>query len=178
MTYGNLEWELVVTKEQSYIDLSYVDDFETKIKKLPLGLYNLIITLERESITYPLYLLGEKDESPQMNYDLTKIIIKETYIDGVAGVKYEIDIEFIEFRAQDNLRWNYEIILSSFGVSNSYNLESDNLKIEKVQGEKNGQMKLFVTQNIASKDGVDNVLSFTYESIFYHCNSCFTYKIR
>ena len=162
MTFADLEWELVVTKEQSYIDLSYVDDFETKFKKLPLGLYNLIITLDGESITYPLYLLGEKDVSPQMNYDLTKTHIKPTYIDGVAGVRYEIDIEF---RAQDNLRWNYDIILTSFGVSNSYNLDSENLIIEKEQGEKSGQMKLFVTQKIASKDGVDNVLSFTYKSV-------------
>ena len=162
MTYGDIEWELVVTKEQSYIDLSYVDDFEEKFKKLPLGLYNLIITLNGESITYPLYLLGDKDVSPQTNYDLTKTHIKPTYIDGIAGVRYEIDIEF---RAQDNLRWPYDIILSSFGVSNSYNLDSENLIIEKAQGEKSGQMKLFVTQKIASKDGVDNVLSFTYKSV-------------
>ena len=162
MTYGESEWTLVVTKEQSYIDLSYVSDFKTTFQRLPLDSYSLIITIGEESITYPLYLLGEKDVSPSTEYDLTKTNIKPTYIDGVAGVQYEINIEF---RAKDNLRWNYEIIPASFGVSNSYNLDSDNLIIVKQQGEKSGQLNLFVTQKIASKDGVDNVLSFTYKSV-------------
>ena len=52
--------------------------------------------------------------------------IKPTYIDGIAGKQYEIDIEF---RAGDNLRWNYEIVLSQFAVSNSYNLLTDFIKI-------------------------------------------------
>ena len=161
MTYGDSTWNLVVNKEEKYIEFTYESGFEATFKKLPLGSYNLIITIGDESVTYPLYLLGEKDVSPSINYDITKTYINPTYIDGIAGVQYVIDVEF---RAKDNLRWNYEIIPTSFVVSNSYNLDSDNLIIEKQSGEKSGQLKLLVTQKVMSKDSVDNILSFTYKS--------------
>ena len=162
MTYANsLEWDLDVSKEDDHFKLSYIEGFKDTFQRLPLGNYYLEITLDGEIIKYPLQLLGEKDVSPSPNYDLTKTYIKPTYIDGIAGQQYEIDIEF---RAGDNLRWNYEIVLSQFAVSNSYNLDADNLNIVKKKGEKSGQMKLLVTQKVASYGGADNVLSFTYKN--------------
>ena len=161
MTYGNTdEWELDVSKEKDYFNLSYPEGFKNTFQRLPLGNYYLEITLDEETIKYPLQLLGDKDVSTSPNYDLTKTYIKPTYIDGIAGVEYEIDIEF---RASDNLRWNYEVIPSLFTISNSYNLDTDKLIIVKQKGEKNGQMKLLVTQKLASFGGEDNVLSFTYK---------------
>ena len=158
---SEIEWELDVTKEKSYIILTYKDGFRTTFEKLPLGLYSLNINMDGETIGYPLYLLGEKYVSPNSNYDLSKTYINPTYIDGIAGIQYEINIEF---RAKDNLRWNYEININNFEISNSYKLDSKNLIIVKQLGEKNGQMKLLVTQNIATIGSDDNVLSFTYKS--------------
>ena len=161
MTYSNAEWVLDVTKEKDYFNLMYEEGFKDKFQRLPWGNYYLEIKLDDEEIKYPILLLGEKDVSSSPNYDLTKTYIKPTYIEGIAGAQYQIDIEF---RASDNLRWNYEIVLGNFAVSNSYELDSDNLIIVKQKGEKSGQMKLLVTQKVASFGGVDNVLSFTYKS--------------
>jgi hypothetical protein len=160
MTYQGREWELNVDKKDNHLLLTYEEGFEVEFKKLPLGLYSLDIYLGDEVIKYPLYLLGDKGVSPDKNYDLTKTYVNPTYIEGIAGEQYVIDIEF---RASDNLRWNYEINLELFGVSNSYGLDSTKLKIEKKLGEKNGQMKLLVTQYVTSNEK-DNVLSFTYKS--------------
>ena len=101
MTYSEseIEWELDVTKEKSYIILTYKNGFRTTFEKLPLGLYYLNINMDGETIGYPLYLLGEKYVSPNSDYDLSKTYINPTYIDGIAGIQYEIDIEF---RAKDN----------------------------------------------------------------------------
>ena len=163
MTYSKSEdeWELDVNKGNSYINLTYKDGFRTKFEKLPFGSYSLHITLDGQKVVYPLYLLGEKDVSIYNDYDLSKTYINPTYIDGIAGRQYEIDIEF---RAKDNLRWNYEININSFDISNSYKLNNKELVIVKKLGEKNGQMKLLVTQYVASTGGVDNMLSFTYKS--------------
>ena len=162
MTYSQSddEWELDVKKENSFIVFTYKDGFRTTFEKLPLGSYPLVITIADETVTYPLYLLGEKDVSPNPDYDLLKTYVNPTFIDGIAGVQYQIDIEF---RAKDNLRWNYEINLNSFAIKNSYNLDNKDLIIVKELGEKNGQMRLLVTQNIASFGDADNILSFTYK---------------
>ena len=163
MTYSKSddEWELDVSKGNSYINFTYKEGFKPKFQKLPLGSYSLHINLDGETIVYPLYLLGDKDVSPYSDNDITKTYINPTYIDGIAGKQYEIDIEF---RGKDNLRWNYEVNLYSFEISNSYKLSDKDLVIEKKLGEKNGQMKLLVTQYVASTGGVDNMLSFTYKS--------------
>ena len=163
MTYSisDDEWELDVKKGNNYFNFTYQDGFKTKFEKLPFGSYSLHINLDGETIIYPLYLLGEKDVSVYNDYDLTKTYINPTYINGIAGEQYEIDIEF---RAKDNLRWNYEININSFEISNTYKLSNENLTIVKMLGEKNGQMKLLVTQKIASTGGVDNMLHFKYKS--------------
>ena len=161
MTYGETDqWDLDVEKEDSSFKFTYKDGFRTTFEKLPLGLYYIVVTLDGESIKYPLYLLGDKDVSISNKIDPTKTYINPTYIDGIAGVQYTIDVEF---RAKDNLRWNYEVIPDSFEISNSYGLNDKNLTIVKQLGEKNGQLKLLVTQYVASTGGVDNVLSFKYK---------------
>ena len=160
MTFGDSEWNLDVEKKDNHLVLTYEEGFETQFHKLPLGLYSLDITIDNKVIQYPLYLLGEKGVSPDTNYDLTKTYVNPTYIDGIAGEQYEIDIEF---RAKDNLRWNYEINLDYFEISNSYGLDDSKLKIIKQQGEKTGQMKLLVIQYVTSTE-TDNVLSFTYKT--------------
>ena len=163
MTYGeNEEWDLDVEKGDNFFKFTYQDGFRTVFEKLPLGLYYIVVTLDGESIKYPLYLLGDKDVSPSNVNDPTKTYINPTYIDGIAGVQYTIDVEF---RAKDNLRWNYEVIPDSFEIANSYGLDDKNLKIEKQSGENNGQLKLLVTQYVASTGGVDNVLSFKYKGV-------------
>ena len=161
MTINSFEKQLIVTKFDSYFIFKFEDSYKESFSKLPLGLYTLHITVDKKVIKYPVYLLGDANVSPYQNYDITKTFIKPTVVNGVAGKQNEISIEF---RAKDNLRWNYQINLNSFTISNSYKLNSKDLQIEKKLGDKPGQMKLIVTQNIASTNNKDNVLSFVYRS--------------
>ena len=156
---GINSWDLDVANKDDYIYISH-KNCDSEFKKLPQALYNLELTIEGELIKYPIYLMGEKDVSPYQNYDLTKTFVKPTYIDGVAGEQYEVEIEF---RAQDGLRWNKEVNINSLTYSNSYNLDSNNLIIEKKKVEKDGQIKLIVTQRIATIGGNDNILYIYYE---------------
>ena len=156
---GINSWDLDVSNKDDYIFIAH-KNCDSEFKKLPQALYNLELTVDGELVKYPIYLMGEKDVSPYQNYDLTKTFVKPTYIDGVAGEKYEIEIEF---RAQDGLRWNKEVNINSLTHTNSYNLDSNNLIIEKKKGEKDGQIKLIVTQKIATYGGNDNILYLFYE---------------
>ena len=156
---GINSWVLDTSNKDDYIYIAH-KNCDSEFKKLPQALYNLELTVDGELVKYPIYLLGEKDVSPYQNYDLTKTFIKPTYIDGVAGEQYEVEIEF---RAQDGLRWNKEVNINSLTYTNSYNLDSNNLIIEKKKGEKDGQMILIVTQRIASNGGKDNILYLSYE---------------
>ena len=159
MTFNDVNtWDLEVSNMDDFIYISHKDCIE--FRKLPGGLYHLGLTVDGQYADYPLYLLGEKDVSPYQKYDLSKTYIRPTYIDGVAGERYQIDIEF---RCKDGLRWNYEVNLNSFDISNSYKLDSNLIILEKTKGEKDGQIKLFVTQYVATTGGKDNILSFTYE---------------
>ena len=108
-------------------------------------------------------MLGAKDVSPDRNYDLTNTYIEPTYLEGIAGVQYEFNIEF---RAKDKLRWNYQVNLGSLTISNSYKLKDDKLKIDKKFGEKDGQMKLLITQYVSytNYNNKDNVLTLTYDN--------------
>ena len=92
-----------------YINIEYQSNFKETFSKLPLGLYNIEITYGNDIIKYPLYLLGEVDVSPSSEYDLSKIYIKPTEIEAMAGEVKEVEIEF---RASDGLRYNYDINLS------------------------------------------------------------------
>ena len=161
MTYGSDQWEMVVTKLDEYLNITYTPGFEEKFSKLPLGMYYIQITYDNEILRYPLYLLGEMDVSPSSDYDLGKIYIKPTEIEAIAGEEKEVEIEF---RASDGLRWNYEINLLSFGISNSYNLKDNQLTVQKIKGEKNGQMKLKIRQTVSTTDKEDNILTLTYAS--------------
>ena len=161
MTYKDLSWDLDVTKMDSYLKLSYKEGFKPTFIKLPLGNYKLNITFNKKEINYPLYLLGEKDVSPLPNYDLSKTYIKPNLIEGTAGKQYSVEIEF---RGSDNLRWNYDIIFDSFTVTDSYSLTSEQLKIVKQKGGKNGQMKLLITQYVATTGKENNILTMTYKS--------------
>ena len=160
MTYNDINsWELDVSNKDDYIYISH-KDCDTEFKKLPQALYNLEVTIDGDLVKYPLYLMGEKDVSIHKNYDISKTFVKPTYIDGVAGEKYQIDIEF---RGSDGLRWNYEVNINSLEYTNSYGLDSNDLIIEKQQGDKNGQMKLFVIQKKATTGKNDNILYLSYE---------------
>jgi len=152
-------WEMDVSNKDDYILISH-KDCET-FKKLPQSLYNLQVTVDGEPATYPVYLMGDKDVSPYQKYDITKTYVNPTYIDGEAGEKYQIDIEF---RGQDGLRWNYEAVAEHLTVKNSYGLDDSKLKLEVVKGDKNGQLKLFVTQYVTTTEGKDNILYLTYEN--------------
>ena len=159
MTYNDANsWELDVSNEDTYIYFAH-KDCDTQFKKLPKGLYHLKVTVDGELSDYPVYLMGEEGVSPYQNYDLTKTFVKPTYIDGIAGEKYEIDIEF---RAQDGLRWNYEVNINSLEYTNSYGLDSNNLIIEKKKGAKDGQIKLSVIQKVSTIGREDNILSLSY----------------
>ena len=161
MTYGEQSWKLDVEPLDTYLKLTYESGFEEKFKKLPLGLYYIEITLKGDLLRYPLYLLGEKDVSPSNDYDLAKIYIKPIEIEANAGEEKEIEIEF---RASDGLRWNYAIILNAFGVSNSYGLKEPKFKYRTVLGEKNGQMKLYITQTVSTTGKDNNILYLSYKS--------------
>ena len=164
MTYETYEWEMDATQLEDHIKITYKSGFEETFSKLPFGLYYIQITYNEEVSKYPVFLLGEKDVSPSSDYDLGKIYIKPTEIEAIAGEEKEVEIEF---RATDGLRWNRQINLVSFGVSNSYQLNEEQLKIEKIKGEKNGQMKLKIIQTNATTTSVDktnNILTLTYES--------------
>ena len=161
MTYSTYTWELIVEKLDDYIKLSYKPDFREEFSKLPLAAYNLEITYGNEILKYPLFLLGEADVSPSSDYDLGKININPIEIEAYAGEEKEVDIEF---RASDGLRWNYEINLVSFGVSNSYNLDETKLQIKKISGEKNGLMKLKIKQFVTTTGKENNILTLTYQS--------------
>ena len=158
MTYGNEEWVMVVKKLDDYIQIEYESGFQEKFSKLPQGLYHIQIIYDGKYIRYPLHLLGEEDVSPSSDYDEAKIYIKPTEIEAIAGEEKEIEIEF---RANDGLRWNYEINLNSFGVSYSDGYSDNDIKIEKIKGNKNGQMKLKIVQT-KSTTNKPNTLSFKY----------------
>jgi len=160
-TYPNEEWEMIVKKLDDHLEITYTPGFEEKFSKLPLGLYYIKITYDNEFLRYPLYLLGEMDVSPSSDYDLGKIYIKPTEIEAIAGEEKEVEIEF---RASDGLRWNYEVQLISFGVSNSYNLDGTKLQIQKLRGEKDGQMKLLIKQTVSTTNKEDNILTLSYQS--------------
>ena len=156
------KWELDVSQGEGFFKFAYKDG-NPDFVKLPGVSYNLIINYNGEDITYPLLLLGEKDVSPDRNYDLTNTYIEPTYLEGIAGVQYEFNIEF---RAKDKLRWNYQVNLGSLTISNSYKLKDDKLKIDKKFGEKDGQMKLLITQYVSytNYNNKDNVLTLTYDN--------------
>ena len=160
MIFGINEWEMVVTKLDDYINIEYQSNFKETFSKLPLGLYNIEITYGNDIIKYPLYLLGEVDVSPSSEYDLSKIYIKPTEIEAMAGEEKEVEIEF---RASDGLRYNYDINLLSFGITNSYKLSDTQLQIQKVKGEKSGQIILKINQTV-STNIKPNILSLTYSS--------------
>ena len=161
MYHSTNQWEMDVEKFDDYLKITYKEGFQEKFSKLPLGMYYIQITYDNEILRYPLYLLGEKDVSASSDYDLEKIYIKPTEIEAIAGEEKEIEIEF---RASDGLRWNYEINLLSFGVSNSYGLKNEQLQIQKIKGEKNGQMKLKVRQTTSTQGQPNNILTLTYAS--------------
>ena len=154
-------WELDVSQGDGFFKFAYKD--AEVFSKLPGVSYNLIINYNGEEIVYPLLLLGEKDVSPDRNYDLTNTYIEPTYKEGIAGVQYEFNIEF---RAKDKLRWNYQVNLGSLVISNSYKLDDKKLKIDKKFGEKDGQMKLLITQYVSytNYNNKDNVLTLTYDN--------------
>ena len=161
MTFGDSKWEMVVDKKDSYLHISYKPGFEENFSKLPLGLYYIEITFDNEVLKYPLYLLGDEDVSPSSDYDLERIKISPTEIEAFAGEEKEVDIEF---RASDGLRYNYPINPSSFGISNSYELSSEYLIIEKLSGEKGGQMKLKIKQTISTTGKKNNLLTLSYQA--------------
>ena len=143
-------------------------------------LINIIINIRfiytKANNNYTLDSSEDNDTSPLENYDLSKTYVNRTYIRGKVDNPYKIKIEF---RAKDNLRWNYEINLNRFKISNSYNLKSDNLNINKTRGEKLGQIILSVAQNIPCTTE-DNILSFTYNNeeipVKVALNMRYTYK--
>ena len=61
-------WELDVSQGDGFFKFAYKD--AEVFSKLPGVSYNLIINYNGEEIVYPLLLLGEKDVSPDRNYDL------------------------------------------------------------------------------------------------------------
>ena len=161
MTYNKEKWDMVVTKKDDYLEIRYKQGFEQKFKKLPLGMYYLQVTFNNEYVKYPLYLLGEKDVSVSSDYNLAKTFIEPRQIHAIAGEEKEVEIEF---RASDGLRWNYEVTLLSFGVSNSLRLNSKQLQIQKLRGSKNGKMKLKIKQLVSTADNKPNVFTLTYAS--------------
>jgi hypothetical protein len=156
------KWDLDVSQGEGFFKFAYKDG-NPVFSKLPGVSYNLIINYNGKDIVYPLLLLGEKDVSPNQNYDLTNTYIEPTYKEGIAGIQYEFNIEF---RAKDKLRWNYQVNLGSLVIENSYKLDDKKLKIDKKLGEKNGQMKLLITQyvSITNYNNKDNVLTLTYDN--------------
>ncbi|MBR3661269.1 MAG: hypothetical protein IKN63_05170, partial [Bacilli bacterium] len=159
MTYGDEKWEMIVVKLDEYLDIKYESGFEEKFSKLPLGKYYIELTFDNELLRYPLYLLGEQDVSSSSDYDLSKTYVKPTEIEAIAGEEKEVEIEF---RAADGLRWNYEISTISFGISNSYDLDSDQLQIKVIKGDKNGRLKLKIIQTKSTTGGPDNILTMSY----------------
>ena len=156
MTYGDEKWEMIVVKLDEYFDIKYESGFEEKFAKLPLGKYYIELTFDNELLRYPLYLLGEQDVSSSSDYDLSKTYVKPTEIEAIAGEEKEVEIEF---RAADGLRWNYEIRPISFGISNSYDLDSEQLQIKVIKGDKNGRLKLKIIQTKSTTGGPDNILT-------------------
>ena len=154
----NNTWDLDVDLKDDYIYFAHKDCDE--FHRLPEGQYQLRVTLDDQVVNYPVYLVGQKDISPYNKYDPYSIYINPTSIKGIAGEEYQIDIEF---RCQDSLRWNYEVNINSLVVTNSYGLDNKKLVIRKETGEKNGQMKLYVTQYVTTTEGKDNILYFEYE---------------
>ena len=160
MVYSEFNsWELDVDKKDDHIYLAH-KDCDSEFHKLPEGLYYLKLTIKDQLAEYPLYLMGEKNVSPYNSYDLSKTYIKPTFIDGIAGQEYLVDIEF---RAQDGLRWNYEVNINSLTYRNSYSLSGNQLSIRKEIGEKNGQMRLYITQYVTTKSGQDNIIYLEYD---------------
>ena len=112
-------------------------------------------------MTYPITLTGDNytDSSNEKNYDISKTDIKPTTIDVVAGKIYTITVEF---RAVDNLRWNYVVETSLFKVEYSQkDLKEDEIILKKENGPKKGQVIILVNQTKVTKD---NILTFTYNN--------------
>ena len=183
------KWDLDVYLGECFYKFAYKDG-NPQLNKLPGVSYDLIVNYNGQKINYklllkgdkdvspnqnydlintyiePIYkeriLEGERDVSPDRNYDLTNTYIEPTYKEGIAGVQYEFKIEF---RAKDKLRWNYQVNLNALSITNSYNLDNQKLKIDKKLGEKDGQAILFITQYVSFTNfGKDNVLTLTYEN--------------
>ena len=156
------KWDLDVYLGEGFYKFAYKDG-NPELSKLPGVSYDLIVNYNGQEINYKLLLKGDKDVSPNRNYDLINTYIEPTYKEGIAGVQYEFKIEF---RAKDKLRWNYEVNLNALSITNSYNLDNQKLKIDKKLGEKNGQATLLITQYVSFTNfgNKDNVLTLTYEN--------------
>ena len=150
-------WELDVDKRDDHIYLA-PKDCETDFHKLPKALYHLKVKVDDEIVDYPLFLIGEEDVCPYA--DFTSIYINPTFINGIAGFEYKVDLEF---RCKDGLRWNYEVNINSMTFKNSYGLKEKDLVIKKEIGDKNGQMRLYITQYVATTKGKDNIIYLEYE---------------
>jgi hypothetical protein len=105
--------------KKDFVQFTHKESDMKQFRALKGGDYKLVVSDDKETVEYQLYLKGDGDNdySNEKDYDLNQTEVKPRYIDGIAGRVYTINVEF---RAKDGLRWNYEVDLTKFSVSNSY----------------------------------------------------------
>ena len=74
------------------------------------------VEVDDKKETYPIHLIGNNDTSVYQVEDENRTYVEPTYIDGLAGHRYQVNVEF---RGKDDLRWNYEINPNLFEIENN-----------------------------------------------------------
>ena len=136
---------------------------------LTTGLFNIQIiylsAFDQPSQTYHIQIFDNNSklytDDSNANFDPLKTFFKATEIRAVAG---EYSTFSIECRIPDNLRYtNCDIKLLS--VVNNKNLNTDQLKVYKQSGTKNGEILITVSSRIVSTSSDPIILSFFYNKI-------------
>ena len=144
-----------------YIQFTFPDNEKEHFKNLKGGDFKLVLTDQKSTLIYSIYLTGDGDTdySNNKNYDINKTEVKPVAINGIAGKTYSINVEF---RAKDGLRWNYEVNAKNFKISYSQkDLTNGNITFKTEKGPKKGQFVIYVTQTKVTTNEA-NHLSFTY----------------
>ena len=128
-----------------YVEFTFPQSELDYFKRLKKGDYKLILLDGKETITYQLNLISDypTDHSNERNYDITKTEVKPTSINGIAGKTYTINVEL---RAADNLRWNGDVELNNFKVTQTQTFKNANEYSVKIEPKKGNSLYLLNKQ--------------------------------
>ena len=150
-------------KNADFIEFTFPKSELEYFRRIKKGDYNLILSDGKEKVSYQLYLLADNnnDYSNERDYSISHTEVKPTLINGIAGNTYTINIEL---RASDGKRWNGDVELSNFKVSQTQVFKNSNeYNIQIGKAAKKGQIAVQVRQTIVTNNKA-NILSFKYKN--------------